>query len=191
MRRTSVLAFLLTFVAVSQANAQKSGNVFIGYSYYNTDLSNISRTGLNGWQATLEGKILPGLGIVADFGGHYGSLDYEPVGVACPTSGCRPVNANPHIYDVLFGPRFSASFGRFRPFAEFEFGVSHLSASPIAFAASTSFANATGGGLDYRIVRHIAWRIQADDAWTHFTNRSLMNRYQDDLRVATGIVFRF
>ncbi len=47
------------------ANAQipTSGNVFFGYSYYNTNLSSIDRANTNGWEASVEGKIFPWVGI--------------------------------------------------------------------------------------------------------------------------------
>ena len=53
-------------------------------------------------------------------------------------------------------------------------------------SSSTSFATAFGGGLDYRIVRPVALRSQADYVWTHF-----FGAHQDNARVSTGIVFRF
>jgi hypothetical protein len=88
------------------------------------------------------------------------------------------------VYEALFGPRFSASFGRFRPFGEFEFGVGHVRAN--GFAADTSFATALGGGLDYRILGPIAWRFQGDYVSTH-----LFGVHQNNVRLSTGVVIRF
>ena len=52
--------------------------------------------------------------------------------------------------------------------------------------SDTSFAAASGGGLDYRIIRPIAWRFQGDYVSTHF-----FSTYQTNVRLSTGIVLRF
>ena len=71
-----VLIFVLFLLAgMAAAQIPTSGNVFFGYSYYNTNLTG-SRGSLNGWEGSLEGKIFPFIGIVADFIGEYGSLDF-------------------------------------------------------------------------------------------------------------------
>jgi hypothetical protein len=187
MRKILPTILLAVFTTFAAAQVPTSGNVFFGYSYYNTDISGLGRNGFNGWQGSLEGKIFHGVGIVADLGGHYGSIPVTPpisttcVAVPCPGN---PVSGSTHIYDALFGPRFSASFGRFRPFAEFEFGVSHVATSP--FGSGTCFADSFGGGLDYRLVRPIAWRFQVDYLSTRFFSSS-----QSNVRIATGIVLRF
>ncbi len=186
MRNILVAAFLLAlFASSAAAQVPTSGNVFFGYSYYNTDISGLGRNGLNGWQGSLEGKILPHVGIVADLGGHYGSLPFVSPSLTCPVGVmCSVPNGSTHIYDALFGPRVSASFGKFRPFAEFEVGASHVATSPLG--SGTSFANAFGGGLDYRIIRPIAWRFQVDYVHTRFFSST-----QSNARISTGIVLRF
>jgi hypothetical protein len=182
MRKFSVLGFVLMLCGF--AGAQGLGNVFFGYSYENSDVFSTGRAGFNGWQASVERKIVPGLSVVGDFGGHYGSGGFNLVGVTCPEGGCTPVNQNVQVYEATGGMRFGWNFRRYRPFAELEFGVAHLSASYPG--TSTCFVNASGGGLDYRIVRPLAWRVQTDIEWTHF-----LSHYQTVLRMATGPVFRF
>src|SRR5215831_14522978 len=83
-------------------------NVFVGYSFMSADIPNSShRENLNGWEASLEGKVLPFLGIVADGSGHYGRTEI-PV---CPLppvpigGSCAPVNGT--LPTALFGPRAS------------------------------------------------------------------------------------
>src|ERR1700692_4179203 len=121
MRKIGLIFFaLLLFARLATAQIPTSGNVFFGYSYYNTNLSTIDRANTNGWEASLEGKVFPFLGIVADFDGHYGSQNFSsPV---CPELCSPTFNANVAEHNVLFGPRVSASVGRFRPFAEAMFG---------------------------------------------------------------------
>lgn len=185
MSRLAILACILLLADLAGAQMLTSGNAYFGYSYYNTGFSSFGRSGLNGWEASLEGKVIPGMGIVADFGGHYGSANFANPGGTCAIGViCSPSNESTHILDALFGPRFSVSYGKFRPFVQYEFGVSHLSTPDLG--SSTCFANAVGGGLDYRIVRPVAWRVQVDGVWTHF-----FDQYQGNVRVSTGIVLRF
>jgi hypothetical protein len=172
-----IISALLLFAGVANAQVPTSGNVFFGYSFYNTDLSPTNRSSLNGWEGSLEGKIIPWVGIVADFGGYYGS------GVAvCIPGGCSNLTA--HEESFLFGPRVSMSFGKIRPFAEALFGGSHINTN--GAGADTSFATALGGGIDYKIIRPIALRVQGDYVQTRFFAAT-----QNNVRVSTGIVFRF
>jgi opacity protein-like surface antigen len=177
---------LASGIAVAQA---PSGNLYFGYTYYNTGLSQTTGS-LNGFQATLEGKVAPVLGIVADFTGHYGSLS-SPVFCSLCT-GPVTASTNAHQYEVMFGPRVSFSVSKFRPFAEFELGVGHLTTNGVPlydfpnFASSTSYATALGGGLDYKIFSHIGWRLEGDYVRTHFFGVG-----QNNFRLSTGIAFRF
>ena len=62
----------------ASAQIPTRGNVFFGYSYGSADFSSTNRTNLNGWNGSLEGKVLPWVGFVADFSGLYGSQDSSP-----------------------------------------------------------------------------------------------------------------
>jgi|SRR5579871_315072 hypothetical protein len=189
--RNAILIGVTLFLcsAFSRAQIPTSGNVFFGYSYFNTNASGLNRVNTNGWEATVEGKVFPFIGIVADFDAHYGSQNIPiavvPVGT-CPTSGCPPLNFNESFteHNFLFGPRVGVSVGKFRPFAEAMFGAAHLN-SPQA-GSDTSLATAVGGGLDYRLIRLVAWRIQGD-----YVHTRLFNTKQDNARISTGIVVRF
>ena len=189
MRNVFFVAFVLTLFGGAAAAQVPSGNIYVGYTYYNADFSS-NRGDLNGFQATLEGKVAPMLGIVADFTGHYGSLNLP---VLC--SLCTPnttASANAHQYEVMFGPRVSLPAGKFRPFAEFEVGVGHVTTSGSATEANviptsdTSYATALGGGLDYKIFSHVAWRVEGDYVRTHFFEAG-----QNNVRLSTGIAFHF
>ena len=187
MRKIGIITTTLClFISLARAQVPTSGNVFVGYSFENAGSSalnlNLSRPNLQGWEASLEGKVLPAMGIVADFSGHYGSESYT---VVVPI-GSGPANANVtgHEEEVLFGPRFSFSVRKFRPFAEFEFGVGHINTND--FGSNTSFAFTTSGGLDYRLNRLVSWRFEGGPVWTRFFHTS-----QANVRLSTGIVFRF
>ncbi len=182
MKKTGLLLSLILFAGV--ANAQiPSGNVFFGYSYYNTDLSsNVNRTSANGWEASVEGKIVPFVGVVADFDGHYGSQNFATV---CAFGGVCSVSGNFSLYNYLFGPRVSISVSKIRPFAEVLVGAGHVNVNN-GFGSDTSFADAFGGGVDYKFMRFLAWRLQGDYVRTH-----LLGATQNNARISTGIVVRF
>jgi hypothetical protein len=181
-----IVLALLSFAGVAAAQVP-SGNVFFGYSYYNSNFSGNS-AGTNGWQASLEGKVLPFVGIVADFSGHYGSQTFQE-GAACPVVAPNcvttiPVSVNIAEHNVMFGPRVSFSVGKFRPFAEAEFGVGHINAN--SAGSDTSIATDLGGGLDYRFFHRLAWRIQADYVQTRFFGST-----QNNVQISTGLAFHF
>jgi hypothetical protein len=182
--RKAVLLSLLIFFFASLAGAQvpTSGNIFVGYTYLNTNLSQHS-SGLNGWEGSIEGKFFPFVGIVGDFSANYGSLNFTGPGVTCPTTGC-PTNINTHIDNFLFGPRVSAPVGKFRPFAELLFGASHANTN--GFGSDTSFATAVGGGIDYKFFHLLGVRFEGD-----YIHTDLFNRSQGNFRFSTGLAFHF
>ena len=198
MLKTIALAFaVMTTAALGNAQVP-SGNIFAGYSYSGGDvfagpqpgapsgafLQPPSRSAnFNGWEGSLEGKLLPWIGIVADLSGHYASRDFN---VVCNTGGPQcstaPETVNGNIYTFLFGPRVSVSVGKFTPFAHGLFGAGHVNGR----GGATSFATAIGGGLDYKLVKGLAWRVQGDEVHTKFFDST-----QDHFRFSTGIVARF
>lgn len=184
MRKLIIFLMLTAGVAFAQVPVPTSGNVFFGYSYYNTPLG-VDRQSLNGWQGSIEGKVLPFIGIVGDLSANYGDLKFpNPAGTCAIGVPCPPVSVNSHIDNLLFGPRVSVPVGPVRPFAEALFGGAHVSTH--GFGNDTSFATAIGGGIDFRMLRILAWRFQGDYIHTH-----LFNAPQNNLRLSTGIVLRF
>jgi opacity protein-like surface antigen len=148
-----------------------------------------SSTNLNGWNASVEGKLFPLVGIVADVSGHYGS---QTVTDECGNiAGCVPVqdHMNAHMYNFLVGPQISFSIARVRPFAHALFGGGHLSESTSTqpFSASdTAFAYALGGGIDYRLAGPLRWRVQGD-----FLENQFFGKTQNNFRFSTGVVLHF
>ncbi len=165
------------------------GNVFVGYSYLGAEQVSGGHASLNGWNASGEVKVFPFIGLVADFSGHYGSENL-PSSIVCNGIGpCTPLTANANVsqHNFLFGPRVSFSIGKFRPFAHALIGASHLSENNAGLSNSdTSFADALGGGLDYKLIPLISWRFQGDALQTRFFNST-----QNDFRFSTGIVIHF
>ncbi|HSY90468.1 MAG TPA: outer membrane beta-barrel protein [Candidatus Binatus sp.] len=178
---------LFLFSALANAQIPTSGNIFVGYSFENASssaLDNIDRPNLQGWEGSLEGKLAPFFGIVTDFSGHYGSQTFTEL----TPSGPINVSVTGHEYEVLFGPRISVPVGKITPFGEFLVGLAHISSSGsgAGFPSNTSFATAVGGGIDYKIFRPVALRVEGDYLRTNFFSTS-----QNNIRLSTGIVFRF
>jgi hypothetical protein len=185
MLKAAWIAVLLV-VCAGFANAQipASGNIFFGYSFENTSslaIGNITRANLQGWEGSLEGKLVPWIGLVTDFSGHYGTQNFTELTPNGPTT----VGVTGHEYEVMFGPRVSVPVGKFTPFGEFMIGLAHISTAG-SFPTNTSYATALGGGIDYRLIRLVAVRVEGDYVATHFYSTT-----QNDLRMSTGIVFRF
>jgi hypothetical protein len=187
MHKIALIAFAVALFS-SLSPAQNTGNIFVGYSFENTNWSGINsglaRPNLNGWAASLEGKVLPHVGIVADFSGHYGSESF----IQIPPGGVGPerITVTGHQWEVLFGPRLSIPVGRLTPFGEVMIGIAHIHNGGDVDHTNTSFANALGGGVDYRLVRFLAARVQVDWVHTRFFSTT-----QNNLRFSPGLVFRF
>lgn len=178
---------LLLLSSFGVAQVPTSGNIFLGYSYENTNWSGLnsglSRPNLNGWQASLEGKVFPHIGIVADFAGHYGSQSLTET----TPSGPIRVNITGHEWELLFGPRLSFPVGNLTPFAEAMFGLAHIhNGGTFPGPTNTSFATAFGGGVDYRLIKFLALRFEVDYLQTRFYSTT-----QNNLRLSPGVAFRF
>ena len=165
---------LLTIASTAWAQIPTKGNVFFGYSFDRTPIASNDTTNLNGWEASVEGKFLPWIGLVADVDGHYGSHNFSGT------------SADITAHNVLFGPRVSVQVQRFRPFAEFLVGVGHISRSNGISDSDTNYAEAVGGGLDYRVLGPVAIRGELDWTNTHFYGEG-----QNGVRFSTGIALHF
>jgi hypothetical protein len=178
-KAAGILLGILFAAGIAQAQIPTSGNIFVGYSFARTN-SFGGTISLNGWEGSLEGKFLPWIGIVADFSAGYGSDNFFP---PCPFGGCVFNGTSVRKYTYLFGPRVSVPIGRFTPFAHALIGAAHVNARG---STDTSFASAIGGGLDYKLIKGLAWRVQLDNVHTNFFSRG-----ENHIRFSTGIDFRF
>ena len=186
------------FLFSTAASAQRF-NAFVGYSHigfgpnlYSLQLDPLSpplRRSKNGWNASLEAKVLPVLGIVADFSGYYGNSTAS-LGCSQYVAFCGASNANFSLYSFTFGPQVSLPFGRFKPYAHALFGVS---LSRPLLASNNSFADLLGGGIDISLVPRLAWRAQADVTQTRFQVTCCVpeQNSENSLRLSTGLVLRF
>ncbi|HUB02530.1 MAG TPA: hypothetical protein VL983_07585 [Terriglobales bacterium] len=185
MRNFPLLIISLFLLCLSGwAQVPTKGNVFFGYSYDHTAISQGDSGSLNGWDASLEGKLFPWVGLVVDIDGHYGSRGYV---INCPGIGC-PIAASADVaaHNFLFGPRVSVTVSRFRPFGEFLVGAAHVSRSNGISDSDTSFANAVGGGLDYKVFGPLWARGQFDWVETRFYGET-----QNGARLNFGVALHF
>jgi opacity protein-like surface antigen len=201
--------------------------VFGGYSFVYEKNAGLSGTALdvalrqnagvfgvqnnfNGWSAEAQYNVDRWLGVVADFGGHYGSPMNRVHG---STATGLPKDTT---YTFMVGPVISyRTKSRLTPFGHGLFGWDRnsLDASmitgvpvPVATAASTStdFVMAGGGGLDFKLSRRFAVRLaQVDYFRTSLNLNSFYGRafgsgllpglatHQDSLRISAGAVVRF
>jgi len=189
MRKIVFVAGILLFASLAVAQVPTSGSIYLGYSFENTDWSGLDsalkRPNLHGWEGSLEGKFFPHLGIVTDFSQHFGSQTFT---TTTPENGPTSTKVTGHGWEVLFGPRLSIPVGGITPFAEAMFGLGHItnSASAIPSTTNTSFATALGGGLDFKLARPIAIRLEGDYLQTRF-----YSTHQNAVRASTGLVLRF
>ena len=100
------------------------------------------------------------------------------------------------LFSYLFGPRYTLrKSDRWLPFGQVLLGGAHasgtfepsLAGGPGSF---NSFSMVAGGGLDISLNSHIGFRaFEGDYYLTRFPNG--VNGRQNNLRISTGLVFRF
>ena len=88
----------------------------------------------------------------------------------------------------MFGPVVSyRRLARLKPFAQFELGIIHASIGYLGISQNaTKFALASGGGVDLRVNRQVAVRLQSSYLSTYF-----LNSRQDNLQFSAGLVLNF
>ena len=206
MIATAAFAALLmpALLVHAQDAATPKAELFVGYSYLRAvpTLADGNRlVWLNGGSTSLAYNFSRHLGIVGDFGG-FDDSEIRLAGASGAPS--RVVDSSATAYTYLLGPRFSfRNHERITPFVQVLFGGIHASdvtlssgctgAGCTPLPAENAFAMTAGGGLDLRIHRHFAIRmIQAEYLMTRFENFSASEtESQNDMRLSSGIVFRF
>jgi opacity protein-like surface antigen len=107
------------------------------------------------------------------------------------------ISVKSHLQNVLFGPRVAFATDwttkhKLIPFAEAEFGVSHLHqevnqvSQPTISTSDSGFSWMLGGGADYLFTSHWAGRARLDFLRTH-----LFDEGQSRLRLVLGITYTF
>lgn len=178
MRKLFILfGFALLAISVAQAQETRSMEISGQYQYV---------------------RIYPGQGVPSQScqgaGGTFAANLNSWLGLVGDVDGCKvtglPTGASSHAINYLFGPRLAYhNYGRFSPYVQVLLGGETLSASIAGLGSSSTntFAMTFGGGADFKLTRHLAFRaIQAEYLYTHFSGAK-----QNNLRLQSGLVYRF
>jgi hypothetical protein len=180
------VAVMIVSVCVATVRAQDNIVLFGGYSYLRPPVTaevgvssstTTNNQSMNGWELSGAYRLLPFLGLRADFSGNYGTA------ISSGTS-----SASQELF--LFGPEVSFP-ARVSPFAHVLVGGTHQSVGagsygtfPVLATSSTGFATAIGGGIDIKVIPHVWVRpIQIDYVITRLNGAT-----QNVPRVSAGLV---
>jgi outer membrane immunogenic protein len=178
MRKLFILfGFALFATTVAQAQETRGMEVSGQYQYVRIypgpSAPSVNCQGAGG---TFAANVNRWVGVVGDVG--YCKLTGQAAGVSA------------HEVNYLFGPRFSyRNYGRVTPYAQVLLGGERASTSitGLGSASTNAFAMTFGGGADFRVSRHLAFRaIQFEYLYTHFNGAK-----QNNLRIQSGLVYRF
>jgi len=167
-----VLAVLL-FCITAHAQETPEWEIHGGYSYMRANLNGPgSSFHMNGGLASVTENLNDWFGgriEISAFGGSTGGT-------------------NVTAQTFTFGPVFAYhKFDRFIPYAHVQVGAIHASQGYLGISQSANkFAMTTGGGVDLKINRTAAIRLQADYLLTKFLSQT-----QNNLQFSTGLVIRF
>ena len=228
MIRSAAMIFMvvLTGSLAFAQDATPKVQVFGGYSFMRTGTGGLSPSSLdtdlhqfpntfalgsnfNGWNAEAQYNFDRWIGIVADFGGEYGT----PFTAKAQGASRLPSMTQ---YSFMAGPVVSyRAKARITPYVHALFGWDRVSmgattiigtASPVTSSASTytAFAMAFGGGVDYKLSRHFALRLgQVDYFRTTLDLNSLYGNafgpgrfqglptHENNIQISTGIAIWF
>jgi opacity protein-like surface antigen len=179
MMRKLFILFGFALLATSIAQAQETRSMEISGQYQYVRISpgqGAPSQGCQGAGGTFAVNANAWLGLVGDIGG-------------CRITGL-PAGSAAHEINYLFGPRLAYhNSGRFTPYVQVLLGGETASATVTGFPSSSvnTFAMTFGGGADFKLTRHLAFRaIQAEYLYTHFSGAK-----QNNLRLQSGLVYRF
>ena len=185
MRRfVCLLALGLALALCQTASAQETPktDVFLGYSYIRAHpaTSGAPNLNLHGGAGQLAYNFNDYFGVVGDFGGYR-------------VGKVNGVNVNSSLFTYLFGPRLNyRKSARFTPFAQVLFGGTHAGSGTLQSGSENAFAMSFGGGLDVHPSKHIGVRLgQVEYLMSRFRETSNNRLTQNNVRVSTGILFRF
>jgi hypothetical protein len=189
MKKFFALIFLVSLLSLS-STAQDKFEVFGGYQYLHTGNITVdgqsdpgSSQGFNGWDASATDYLHRFLGVTADFGGAYATVD----------------GVSGHVYTYTGGPVVAFRIGKVNPFVHALFGGVHLTGSESGVSVSrTGFTTMVGGGVDYRAIKAISIRVvDVDWLYYHFGDTTIAGTpvpsvsQSNNVRITTGVVLRF
>jgi len=202
MKRTfSFVAVALFLAGFARTQETPKFEVTADYSYFrvNPSLPSVwNSQNLNGGGGELSYYFFNHLGVKADLQAYNSSSQ-------CPASTSALTNCvSSNLLTYMFGPVAKYRIGRFEPFGEVLFGGAHSNFYVNACKyndvlcggttpASTAFALAVGGGVDFELSHRSSLRLfDADYVRTGFGNNFILgNGTQSNFRLQTGLQYRF
>ena len=199
MRRPFLLlALAILFCAASLAQTNQTVSApklefFGGYSF----LHQSDNGEFQGWEASLSGNLNRWFALKGDFSGHYAEEDFAAVTLPGVTLPAETFHQSIHYF--LGGPELSYRRPKWRIYAHALVGAAHGHQSltfhnpPPGFIVGntgvedTGLAFAIGGGGDWMFSRRVGWRVAQADYIRHRFDGD----YHDNLRISSGLVFRF
>jgi hypothetical protein len=194
IQEAGILAILVCATA-SAASAQNSpkAEIFLGYSYADAEVSNISE----GWNGAVAGNLTNWFGVVGDVSGHY----YSQNTVGTEGETVTNVETKIRVYTFALGPQFTVRIGRVAPFVHLLAGIARTSLSVSEHAGndnfsvsdrSNGFVGIGGGGLDIEATRSLAIRaIQVDYNYSQYETFGVKGLHSNAVRIGAGLVIRF
>ena len=188
------LLLLVSAIAVAQEVEVPRYELSTGYSYGDVDYATTTAYGLSprGFVGSFSTNLRSWVAAEAEVGGQYQNENFSVAGV--------PYSMNAGFYSFLGGPRVAYRRGRTSPFVHTLFGLARTIAYDKATVNATSgtaffpYENGLGvligGGMDYRVSRHVSMRTQADYFVTQ-PNGGLGAVTQNNFRLVGGLVFNF
>ena len=175
---TSILPAFLAFSVAAHAQEISTPKYEVGLNYswlhVNSANNDYQRTG-SGGSGYFEYNLNKTVGVVADFGGYANTRK----------------GIDDKLLTYMFGPRFNWRHSRLTPYVQFLFGGGYVWSGP-ASTTQNAFATAAGGGVDYQLTDHIAFKpIQVEYVMTQIDSSRGFGSHQNDVRYSGGVVFRF
>jgi len=201
------LIILLTYASVLAQN-EKKPEFFAGYSFesVNTGISSSDFTAtttsldnrfkLNGLNLSAADYFTKRLGVAADFSAHFNTRS--------DTFGATAGQSKFSLYNITAGPQLRfPSRSRFTPFAHALAGIARRNLTETFTDGTTNFTDQNtsftmnlGGGVDYKLNDHFAWRIGQFDYNPIFLRSRTINSIAfpsgtlNGFRFSTGIVIK-
>jgi opacity protein-like surface antigen len=180
--KISLLLSLSLLFGFSASAQDSKADVYVGYQYTRQTYTGTTFN-LNGGVGQVAVYPTSWLGIVGEISGN-------AVGDIHGFTGSGGT-----LYSYLGGARIAFRHGPLQPYVQGLFGDAQLDSTLQARLGSPSanaYAMALGGGLDLKVVDHLAVRlIQGDYFLTRFTNPLNARFSQNNFRLSTGLVLRF
>jgi len=185
---TQALLMLLTVLALPNNVSGQGLELHGGYVHVTQNF------GTNGFNVGAAWWFTKRVTIAADYDSAWntstiGTFAITPVGTLVSKA---------HLQNLLFGPRIFFPYDRIEkyrlnPFAEAQFGVSHIKTTfnqvvvPASVSSSdTAFSWMIGGGVEYLFDPHWSGRANLDFLRTHFADQG-----QSRFRLVLGVTYTF